>query len=318
MSQEHAFSLAVEKMIPLIVPIRAQFIRVIFLEITRILNHSLAITTHALDVGASTPFSWGFEEREKLSEFYERVSGSRMHAAYIRPGGILYDIPSGLCNDIYLFIKQFNTRLDEFEELLSFNRIWIQRLREVGTISLIKALDYSFSGVMLRGSGSIWDLRKKNPYECYNLLNFKIPIGRKGDSHDRFLIRLEEMRQSLSIIYQCLNLLPKGEVRSDDYKIIAPSRANMKNSMESIINHSKLFSEGFRFTGPGYSSVEAPKGESAVYIDALDETMPLRCRSRSPGSFHLQGLNEMVENHLSADIVTVIGTQDIVFGEIDR
>jgi len=318
MSQEHTFSVAIENILPLAVPPRAQYIRVIFLEITRILNHLLAVTTHALDVGALTPFLWGFEEREKLLEFYERVSGSRMHAAYIRPGGILYDIPLGLCNDIYLFLRQFSTRLDEIEELLSYNRIWVQRLLKVGTISLANALDYSFSGVMLRGSGLHWDIRKKKPYECYNLLTFKVPIGKRGDSYDRFLIRIEEMRQSISIIYQCLNLLPTGIIKSDDYKFVPPSRANMKSSMEALINHFKYFSEGFRFTGPGYFFTEAPKGEFGVFIDASDDTMPVRCKFRAPGYFHLQGLDEMVKNHLLADIVTVIGTQDIVFGEIDR
>jgi len=318
MAQEHAFSLAVENLIGIEVPLRAKYIRVLFLEITRLLNHLLAVTTHALDVGALTPFLWGFEEREKLLEFYERVSGSRMHAAYIRPGGITQDIPVGLCDDIYIFIKQFNSRLDEFEELLSNNRIWYERLRNIGCISLQQAVDFAFSGVMLRGSGAKWDLRKMIGYEIYPFLKFEIPFGTFGDCYDRYLIRVEEMRQSISIILQCLNKMPLGLVKSDNFKFINPSRAHLKFSMEALISHFKLFSEGFSFSGQTYSLVEAPKGEFGVFLYGYDNTAPLRCHLRAPGFFHLQGLNEMVSSHLLADLVTVIGTQDIVFGEIDR
>lgn len=318
MAQEHAFSLAIEKLVGIDVPLRAKFIRVLFLEITRLLNHLLAVTTHALDVGALTPFLWGFEEREKLLEFYERVSGSRMHAAYIRPGGITQDIPMGLCDDIYLFIKQFSSRLDEFEELLSGNRIWYERLRNIGCISLKEAMDFAFSGVMLRGSGLKWDLRKMASYEIYSRLNFEIPYGIFGDCYDRYLIRIEEMRQSILIILQCLNQMPLGLVKSDDFKFISPSRANLKFSMEALISHFKLYSEGFSFSGENYTVVEAPKGEFGVFVSGFDNPAPLRCHLRAPGFFHLQGLNHMVSKHLLADLVTVIGTQDIVFGEIDR
>jgi NADH dehydrogenase (ubiquinone) Fe-S protein 2 len=318
MAQEHAFSLAIERLINLEIPLRGKYIRVIFLEITRILNHLLAITTHALDVGALTPFLWGFEEREKLLEFYERVSGSRMHAAYIRPGGVSYDIPIGLCNDIFLFISQFGTRLDEFEELLSGNRIWYERLRNIGCISLSDAISYGFSGVLLRGSGLPWDLRKKLVYEIYNDLKFVVPYGTYGDCYDRYLIRIEEMRQSVSIINQCINMIPLGDVKADDFKFVPPSRANLKFSMEALISHFKLYSEGFSFDGSTYVAVEAPKGEFGVFIEGTGVPAPLRCHLRAPGFFHLQGLNDMVKNHLLADLVTIIGTQDIVFGEIDR
>jgi NADH dehydrogenase (ubiquinone) Fe-S protein 2 len=318
MAQEHAFSLAIEQIIGLNIPNRAKYIRVIFLEITRILNHLLAVTTHALDVGALTPFLWGFEEREKLLEFYERVSGSRMHAAYIRPGGVHQDIPIGLLNDIFLFLIQFSSRLDEFEELLSGNRIWYERLHNIGCISLLDSKLYGFSGVLLRGSGLAWDLRKKLNYEVYSSLDFKIPFGINGDCYDRYLIRIEEMRQSISIINQCINLIPLGSIKTDNYKFIIPSRANLKFSMEALINHFKLYSEGFLFSGFSYTAVEAPKGEFGVFISGNDSNSPLRCHLRAPGFFHLQGLNDMVKNHLLADLVTIIGTQDIVFGEIDR
>ena len=318
MAQEHAFSLSIEKLLDLEVPLRAKFIRVLFLEITRILNHLLAVTTHALDVGALTPFLWGFEEREKLLEFYERVSGSRMHAAYIRPGGVVQDIPIGLCDDIFLFISQFSSRLDEFEELLSGNRIWYERLRHVGSISLKDAYSYGFSGVLLRGSGLVWDLRKKLGYEVYSDLDFTIPFGSFGDCYDRYLIRVEEMRQSIRIINQCLNLIPLGDIKADDFKFVTPSRANLKFSMEALINHFKLYSEGFSFDNYIYTAVEAPKGEFGVFIKGYNTPSPLRCHLRAPGFFHLQGLNKMVKGHLLADLVTIIGTQDIVFGEIDR
>lgn len=319
MAQEHGYSLAVEKLLKCYVPLRAQYIRVIFCEITRLLNHLLAITTHALDVGAMTPFLWAFEEREKLMEFYERVSGARMHAAYIRPGGVHEDIPIGLCQDIYDFVQQFPSRLDEIEELLTDNRIWKQRLVDVGVVSLENALKWSFSGVMVRGSGLAWDLRKAEPYEIYDQLDFDIPVGTAGDCYDRYLVRLEEMRQSVNLIIQCLNALPAGEIKTDDYKIAPPSRNQMKQSMEALIHHFKLYSEGTSIaSGETYTAVEAPKGEFGVLLVSDGTSKPYRCKIKAPGFAHLQGLNMMAKGHMIADVVTIIGTQDIVFGEVDR
>jgi len=318
MAQEEAYSLAVEVLLNISVPLRAKFIRTIFLEITRILNHLLAVTTHALDVGALTPFLWAFEEREKLMEFYERVSGARMHASYIRPGGLAQDIPLGLCDDIFTFVCQFTQRLNEIEELLSSNRVWKQRLVDVGIVSSSDAMSYGFSGVMLRGSGIYWDLRNLG-YEVYNLVNFDIPVGFYGDCYDRYLLRVEEMRQSLYIIAQCLDKLPIGYIKVDDHKLIAPSRANMKFSMEALIHHFKLYTEGFLVkTGEVYVAVEAPKGEFGVFLVSDGTNKPYRCRIRAPGFFHLQALDCMSRGHMIADLVTIIGTQDIVFGEIDR
>ena len=319
MVQEHCYALSVERLLKLNVPIRAQYIRVIFSEITRILNHILAITCHAMDVGAFTPFLWAFEEREKLMEFYERVSGARMHAAFVRIGGVSQDLPLGLLNDIYTFISQFGSRIDEMEELLTNNRIWKQRLVDVGIVSKQQALDYGFSGVMVRGSGIPWDLRKVQPYEIYSALNFEIPIGTTGDCYDRYLVRIEEMRQSLAIIYQCLNKIPSGLIKIDDRKFVPPIRKKMKTSMESLIHHFKLFSEGFYVSkGSTYIGVEAPKGEFGVFLVAHGSNRPYRCKIKAPGYAHLQGLNFMAQNHLLADVVTIIGTQDIVFGEVDR
>jgi len=319
MCQEHAYSLAVESLLGCNVPYRAQVIRVMFSEITRILNHLMAVTTHAMDVGALTPFLWGFEEREKLMEFYERVSGARMHAAYIRPGGVALDLPIGMLDDIYIFISQFAYRLNEIEELLTGNRIWKERLVDIGVVTRLDALNLGFSGVMLRGSGVCWDLRKILAYECYDELDFRIPFGSNGDCYDRYLIRMEEMRQSLSIIYQCLNIMPKGFVKVDDRKISPPSRANMKFSMESLIHHFKLYSEGYNIKdGEIYTVVEAPKGEFGVYIRSDDTNKPYRCRIKAPGFLHLQSLDFMSREHMIADVVTIIGTQDIVFGEVDR
>jgi NADH dehydrogenase (ubiquinone) Fe-S protein 2 len=321
MSQEHAYSLAVEKLLGItnLIPLRAQYIRVIFLEITRILNHLLAVTTHAIDVGALTPFLWGFEERENLMEFYERVSGARMHAAYIRPGGVAQDIPVGLLDDIYAFVKQFNVRLNEIEELLSGNRIWKYRLADIGVVTLEEALNNGFSGVMLRGSGLKWDLRKDFSYELYDKLDFSIPVGTVGDCYDRFLIRVEEMRQSLKIIYQCLNNIPEGFYKVDDLKVTSPSRALLKYNMESLIHHFKYFSEGLTVPeGITYASTEAPKGEFGVFLVSDGTNRPYRCHIKAPGFLHLQGLDFMCKGHLIADVVTIIGTQDIVFGEVDR
>lgn len=319
MAQEHAYSLAVEKLLNVEVSLRAKYIRVLFSEITRILNHILATTTHAMDVGAITPFLWLFEERERLMEFYERVSGARMHAAYIRPGGVQYDLPLGFLDDVYLFIKDFSKRIDEMEEMLTDNRIWKQRLVNIGIVSSEDALNLGFSGVMLRGSGISWDLRKNNSYEVYDKLVFNIPIGVNGDCFDRFLIRIQEMRESISIIHQCLNLMPAGSSKINNNKIINPSRALSKFSMESLIHHFKYYSEGIvipnNFT---YAFVEAPKGEFGVYLESNNTNKPYRCRIKAPGFLHLQGLDFMSKGHLIADVVTIIGTQDIVFGEIDR
>jgi NADH dehydrogenase (ubiquinone) Fe-S protein 2 len=319
MVQEHVFSLAVEKLLNCSVPIRAQYIRVLFLEITRILNHLMAVTTHALDVGALTPFLWGFEEREKLMEFYERVSGARMHANYIRPGGVSQDLPLGLLSDIYEFAIQFNSRIDEMEELLTNNRIWKQRLVDVGVVTKEQALDWGFTGVLLRGSGISWDLRKVQPYEIYSKLEFEIPIGKNGDCYDRYLVRISEMRQSTKIILQCITELPEGLIKTDDKKLTAPSRREIKNSMEALIHHFKLYSKGFNIEpNEAYVSAEAPKGEFGVYLVSDGSNKPYRCKIKAPGFAHLQGLNFMAQGHMIADVVTIIGTQDIVFGEIDR
>ena len=319
MAQEQAYSLAVERLVGCEVPLRAQYIRVLFGEITRILNHLLALTTHALDVGAMTPFLWAFEEREKLMEFYERVSGARLHAAYVRPGGVAVDLPIGMLEDIYIFIKQFYSRINEIEELLTNNRIWKQRLVDIGVVTAKQALDWGFSGVMLRGSGVSWDLRLKEPYDAYDRVNFSIAVGKNGDCYDRYLIRVEEMRQSLNIIDQCINQIPEGYIKTLDSKIVPPSRANMKYFMESLIHHFKLYSEGFIVpSGQVYQAVEAPKGEFGVYLVSNDTNRPYRCRIRAPGFLHLQGLDFMSKKHMIADVVTIIGTQDIVFGEVDR
>lgn len=318
-SQEHTFSLAIESLLNCIVPIRAQYIRVLFLEITRLLNHLLAILTHAMDVGALTPFLWGFEEREKLFEFYERVSGARMHANYIRPGGVNQDLPLGLLEDIYKFSYQFSSRIDEIEELLTFNRIWKQRLIDIGVVTKEQALNWGFTGVLLRGSGIPWDLRKVQPYEIYSLLDFEIPLGSNGDCYDRYLVRIGEMRQSLSIILQCINKMPEGPVKLSDKKITPPSRMDIKTSMESLIHHFKLYSKGFNVpAGEIYISTEAPKGEFGVFLVADGSNKPYRCKIKAPGFAHLQGLDFMSRGHMLADVVTIIGTQDIVFGEIDR
>lgn len=319
MAQEHGYSLAVEKLLQCEVPQRAQYIRVLFCEITRLLNHLLALTTHAMDVGALTPFLWAFEEREKLMEFYERVSGARLHAAYIRPGGVSQDIPMGLSEDIFTFAEQFASRIDEFEEMLTNNRIWKQRLVDIGTVTAEEALNWGFSGAMLRGSGVLWDLRKTQPYDVYDQLSFDIPVGTRGDCYDRYLIRVEEMRQSLRIIMQCLDKLPAGPIKVDDRKISPPSRTQMKESMESLIHHFKYHTESFSVpASETYTAVEAPKGEFGIYLVSNGTNRPYRCKIRAPGFVHLQALDFMSKHHMLADVVTIIGTQDIVFGEVDR
>ena len=316
MCQEHTYSLAVEKIGQIKVPLRAQYIRVIFAELTRVLNHLLAVGCHAMDVGAMTPFLWAFEEREKLMEFYERVSGARMHAAYIRPGGVTADLPLGLLNDIYLFCSQFSIRL---EEMLTGNRIWKERLIDIGIVSSQQAIEWGFSGVMLRGSGIPWDLRKSQPYEIYSSIDFNVPIGVSGDCYDRYLIRVEEMRQSLKIIQECLEKIPMGSIKITNYKLTAPSRSELKRSMEAVIHHFKIYTEGLVLPfGETYTATEAPKGEFGVYLISNKTEKPYRCKIKAPGFGHLQALNQMSKGHMIADVVTIIGTQDIVFGEVDR
>jgi len=293
---------------------------------TRIMNHILAVTTHALDVGALTPFLWGFEEREKLMEFYERVSGARMHANYIRPGGVAFEMPIGLLEDINVFTNQFVLRLNEIEELLSDNRIWKQRLVDIGIVTQNDAYEYGFTGVMLRGSGISWDLRISQSYEIYDKLVFGVPIGLNGDCYDRYLLRVCEMRESVRIIKQCLNILSEPinnsfyhDNKIDDRKITPPSRPLMKHSMESLIHHFKLYSEGFLVPKEeSYVSIEAPKGEFGCYVVSNNTSIPYRCRIKAPGFLHLQALNLLSQGHLLADLVTIIGTLDVVFGEIDR
>jgi NADH dehydrogenase (ubiquinone) Fe-S protein 2 len=319
MVQEHTYSLSVERLLTLEIPTRAKYIRVLFCEITRILNHLMSLTTHALDVGALTPFLWAFEEREKLMEFYERVSGARMHSSFIRPGGVSQEIPLGLLNDIYTFCKQFSSRVDELEELLTDNRIWKQRLVNVGIVSKNEAETWGFSGVMLRASGVPWDLRKSQPYEIYNSLDFKIPVGQYGDCYERYLIRIQEMRQSLSLILQCLNKIPCGSIKVVNQTLSTPSRLRLKSFMEPLIQHFKVFCEGFKIPyGSTYTATEAPKGEFGIYLVADNTNKPQRCKIKAPGFIHLQGLDFMSKGHLIADVVAIIGTQDIVFGEVDR
>jgi NADH dehydrogenase (ubiquinone) Fe-S protein 2 len=319
MVQEQAFSLAVETLLKLNVPKRGQYIRVLFGELTRILNHLLAVGCHAMDVGAVTPMLWAFEEREKLMEFYERVSGARLHASYVRPGGVSQDIPLGLLEDILFFCDSFLIRLQEIDELLTHNRIWKQRLVDVGIVSSSEALDLGFSGVLLRGSGISWDLRVSNPYDSYEDFSFNIPVGSQGDCYDRYLIRMEEMRESLKIIKECISKFPTGPSKIGDYKHVAPSRNEIKSSMEALIHHFKFFSSGFNVNaGEVYSAVEAPKGEFGVYLISDGSAKPFRCKIKAPGFNHLASLDFMAKGHLVADVVTIIGTQDIVFGEVDR
>jgi NADH-quinone oxidoreductase subunit D len=319
MCQEHAFALATEKLLGLKVPPRAQCIRVLFGEITRILNHLLNVTTQAMDVGAITPTLWGFEEREKLMEFYERVSGARLHAAYFRPGGVHQDLPKGLAEDIGTYCRGFHRFVDDLEDLLTENRIFKQRNVDIGIVQAKDALDWGFSGVMLRGSGMPWDLRKSQPYDGYETYDFDIPVGQNGDCYDRYLCRVEEMRQSVRIIEQALAKMPGGPISADDRKITPPSRPEMKRSMEALIHHFKLYTEGYHVpSGETYTAVEAPKGEFGVYLIADGSNKPYRCKIRAPGFAHLQALDFMCKGHMLADSVAIIGSQDIVFGEIDR
>jgi NADH dehydrogenase (ubiquinone) Fe-S protein 2 len=319
LAQEHSYCLAIEKLVNCKIPVRAQYIRVIFAEITRLLNHLLAVGCHAMDVGAMTPMLWAFEEREKLMEFYERVSGARMHAAYFRPGGVHSDLPKGLLSDIYIFIEQFTNKLLEIEEMLTENRIWKQRLIDIGIVSAKSAMDWGFSGVMLRGSGINWDLRKSQPYEIYDQINFDIPVGTNGDCYDRYLVRIIEMKQSLNIISQCLDKIPSGLIKTNDTKMCPPTKTEIKQSMEALIHHFKIYTNGITIpSNETYTATEAPKGEFGVYLISNNTNNPYRCKIKASGFAHLQGLNIMTQGHMIADVVTIIGTQDIVFGEIDR
>jgi len=319
MNQEHAFCLAIEKLMGVEVPRRAQFLRVLWSEVGRILSHILNVTTQAMDVGALTPPVWGFEEREKLMVFYERVSGSRLHAAYFRVGGVRQDMPSDLIDDMRDWCKQFPQKMRDIETLLTDNRIFKQRNADIGVVSQQDALEWGFSGVMVRGSGMAWDLRRSQPYEVYSELEFKIPLGKNGDCYDRYLCRMEEMYESVKIIEQCLDMMPEGPVLSDDHKVTPPRRADMKQDMEALIQHFKLFTEGFKVpAGEVYAAVEAPKGEFGVYLISDGSNKPYRCKIRAPGFPHLAAMDYLCKGHMLADVAAIIGTLDVVFGEIDR
>jgi NADH-quinone oxidoreductase subunit D len=323
MNQEHAFALAVEKLLGITVPRRAQLIRVLYSEIGRILNHILNITTQALDIGALTPPLWGFEEREKLMVFYERASGSRMHAAYFRPGGVHQDLPQALIDDIEAFCDPFLDVVRDLDRLMTPNRIFKQRNVDIGIVDLDEAWRLGFSGPMVRGSGAAWDLRKSQPYECYADLDFDIPVGKNGDCYDRYLIRMEEMRQSVRIMRQCITALNGpdggGPIASTDGKIVPPKRAQMKRSMEALIHHFKLYTEGYRVpAGEVYAAVEAPKGEFGVFLVSDGSNKPYRCKIKAPGFAHLAAMDLLVRGHLLSDVSALLGSLDIVFGEVDR
>ncbi|MFN4141649.1 NADH-quinone oxidoreductase subunit D [Aestuariivirga sp.] len=323
MNQEHAWCLAIERLLGISVPKRGQLIRVLYSEIGRLLSHLLNVTTQAMDVGALTPPLWGFEEREKLMVFYERASGSRMHAAYFRPGGVHQDIPPELVEDIGRFCEGHNKVLDDIEGLLTDNRIFKQRNVDIGVVSLKECFEWGFSGVMVRGSGAAWDLRKAQPYECYDEMEFDIPIGKNGDCYDRYLIRMQEMRESVKIMKQCVERLMgserTGPVSTQDGKVVPPRRGEMKRSMEALIHHFKLYTEGFH-TPPGevYAAVEAPKGEFGVYLVSDGTNKAYRCKLRAPGFAHLQAMDHICRGHMLADVSAVLGSLDIVFGEVDR
>ncbi len=323
MSQEHAFCLAIEKLLGLEVPRRAQLIRVLYLEISRILSHLLNVTTQAMDVGALTPPLWGFEEREKLMVFYERASGSRLHANYFRPGGVHQDLPPKLIDDIEAWCEPFLGVVADLDQLLTGNRIFKQRNVDIGVVTLAQAWAWGFSGVMVRGSGAAWDLRKSQPYECYAEMEFDIPIGKNGDCYDRYCIRMEEMRQSVRIMRQCIAKLREpagqGPVAALDNKVVPPRRSEMKRSMEALIHHFKLYTEGFRVpAGEVYCAVEAPKGEFGVFLVADGTNKPYKCKVRAPGFAHLQAMDFLCKGHLLADVSAILGSLDIVFGEVDR
>ena len=319
MNQEHAFALAIEKLMKVDVPKRGQYIRVLFSEIGRLLSHLLNVTTTAMDVGAMTPITWGFDEREKLLDFYEEVSGSRFHANYFRAGGVHQDLPDGLLEKINDFCISFPKVVDDMETLLTENRIFKQRNVDIGKISKEEAVDNGFSGFVLRASGVPWDLRRSQPYDSYEDFDFKVPIGKNGDCYDRYLCQMDEMRESVKIMTQCINNMPSGEVINRDTKIAPPKRAEMKESMEAIIHHFKFFTEGFHVPeGEIYTAVEAPKGEFGVYLISDGSSKPYKCKIRAPGFSHLQSMDYLIRGHMLADVPAVLGSLDIVFGEVDR
>ena len=319
MCQEHAFALAVEKLLGIEAPERGKWIRTLFAEITRILNHLLNLTTYALDVGAITPALWAFEEREKLMEFHEAASGARLHANYFRPGGVAKDLPIGIEQEIAAWAETFPKFIDDLENLLTSNRIWKQRTVDIGILRAEDALAWGFSGPCLRASGVPWDLRKSQPYDMYEQVEFKVPVARNGDCYDRYLIRVAEVRESVRIIQQCLAKMRPGPVKTQDNKISPPSREMMKRSMEALIHHFKLYTEGYHVpAGATYTAVESPKGEFGVYLVADGSNRPYRCKIRATGFAHLQATETMVKRHMLADAVAIIGSLDIVFGEIDR
>ena len=319
MNQEHAFCLAIEKLTGMGVPRRASFIRVLYSEIGRILSHMLNITTQAMDVGALTPPVWGFEEREKLMVFYERASGSRMHANYFRPGGVHQDLPPKLLEDIYAWCEQFPQKLQDIETLLTENRIFKQRNVDIGVVTEADCHERGFTGVLIRGSGLAWDLRRNQPYEVYSELDFKIPLGKNGDCYDRYLCRVEEMYESVKIMKQCIEMMPEGPVMTQDNKFVPPRRSDMKQSMEALIHHFKLYTEGVHVpAGEVYSCVEAPKGEFGVYLIADGTNKPYRVKLRAPGFPHLAAMDYLNRGHMLADVSAILGSLDIVFGEIDR
>jgi NADH-quinone oxidoreductase subunit D len=318
-NQEHAFAIAVEKLLGIEVPPRGQYLRALYAEIGRILNHVFTVCAFAMDVGAMTPMLWGFEERERLMEFCERVSGARMHMNYFRPGGVTLDMPAGLADDIWAWSEHFPKFIDDCEGLLTENRIFKQRTVDIGVITADQALDWGFTGPNLRACGVAWDLRKAQPYDCYADLDFDIPVGKHGDCYDRYLVRMVELRESWKLIRQCLKKMPPGPVKVDDRKISPPPRSEMKHSMEALIHHFKLYTEGYHVpAGETYSVVEAPKGEFGVYLVSDGTNRPYRCKIRPPGFAHLQAMELLTRGHMLADVVAVLGSLDIVFGEIDR
>ena len=319
MNQEHAFALAIEKLTGSAVPKRGQYIRVLFSEIGRLLSHLLNVTTSAMDVGAMSPITWGFDEREKLLDFYEEVSGSRFHAAYFRAGGVHKDLPDGMLQKIYDFCISFPKALDDIETMLTENRIFKQRNVDIANITKDEAIDNGFSGFILRSTGVPWDLRKSQPYDSYEDFDFQIPVGKNGDCYDRYLCQIAEMRESIKIMLQCIENMPEGEVINHDAKIAAPKRADMKTSMEAIIHHFKFFTEGFQVpAGETYTAVEAPKGEFGVYLISDGTSKPYRCKIRAPGFAHLAAFNMLTKGHLLADVPAILGSIAVVFGEVDR
>ncbi len=319
MNQEHAFALAVEQLLGIEVPPRGQYIRMLYSELGRLLNHTLNIATFAIDVGAMTPILWGFEERERMMEFYERACGARLHAAYFRPGGVHQDLPAGLLEDMWKFCESFPKMIDDYDGLLTDNRIFRQRTVDIGVFSAEEAMAWGFSGPMARSAGLAWDLRKSQPYERYDELEFQVPVGKNGDCFERYLIRMEEMRQSISLMKQCIEKMPDGPVTVENNKIAPPSRGEMKRSMEALIHHFKLYTEGYHVPpGECYAAVEAPKGEFGVYLVSDGSNKPYRCKIRAPGFFHLAAMDHLCKGHMLADSVAILGAMDIVFGEVDR